>query len=154
MSEEGDGTVCPSVKELFNIEPGLEHLESLGIIKHRLGVVKGLNKAQKDGYIQGSASNLTKTLRLRHSQLVNLVKPNKAYGKELRGLIIAGEDEILIGADLSNIESRMKNHWIYPYDPEYVKEMSDPLFDSHLDTAIQGELITPEESHFYKCIII
>lgn len=150
MSEEGDGTVCPSVKELFNIEPGLEHLESLGIIKHRLGVVKGLNKAQKDGYIQGSASNLTKTLRLRHSQLVNLVKPNKAYGKELRGLIIAGEDEILIGADLSNIESRMKNHWIYPYDPEYVKEMSDPLFDSHLDTAIQGELITPEESHFYK----
>ena len=150
MSEEGDGTVCNSVKELFNIEPGLEHLESLGILKHRLGVVKGLNKNQRDGYIQGSASNLTKTLRLRHAQLVNLVKPSKAYGKELRGLIIAGENEILIGADLSNIESRMKNHWIFPYDPEYVEEMSDPLFDSHLDTAIQGNLITPEESHFYK----
>lgn len=150
MSEEGDGTVCNSVKELFSIEPGLEHLESLGIIKHRLGVVKGLNKAQKDGYIQGSASNLAKTLRFRHAQLVNLVKPSKAYGKELRGLIIAENDGILIGADLSNIESKMKNHWIFPYDPEYVKEMSDPLFDSHLDTAIQGDLITSEESHFYK----
>lgn len=150
MSEEGDGTVCPSVKELFDIEPGLEHLESLGIIKHRLGVVKGLNKAQKDGYIQGSASNLAKTLRFRHAQLVNLVKPSKAYGKELRGLIIAEDNGILIGADLSNIESRMKNHWIYPYDPGYVEEMSDPLFDSHLDTAVKGKLITEEQSHFYK----
>lgn len=150
MSENGDGTLCPSVKELFNKEPGLEHLESLGILKHRLGVVKGLNKEQRNGFIQGSASNITKTLRLRHKGLVNLVKPSKVYGKELRGLIIAGENEILIGADLSNIESRMKNHWIYPYDPEYVKEMSDPLFDSHLDTAVKGNLVTPKESHFYK----
>jgi hypothetical protein len=150
MSENGDGSLCASVKELFSIEPGLEHLESLGILKHRLGVVKGLNKDQKNGFIQGSASNLTKTLRLRHKGLVNLVKPSKAYGKELRGLIIAGENEVLIGADLSNIESRMKNHWIYPYDPEYVLEMSDPLFDSHLDTAVKGNLITIEESHFYK----
>lgn len=150
MSENSDGTVCNSVKELFEQEPGLEHLESLGILKHRLGVVKGLNKEQKNGFIQGSASNLTKTLRLRHSKLVNLVKPSKAYGKELRGLLIAGEGEILIGADLSNIESRMKNHWIYPYDPAYVEEMSDPLFDSHLDTAVKGNLITQEQSHFYK----
>lgn len=150
MSENGDGSLCASVRELFSIEPGLEHLESLGILKHRLGVVKGLNKDQKNGFIQGSASNLTKTLRLRHKGLVNLVKPSKAYGKELRGLIIAGENEVLIGADLSNIESRMKNHWIYPYDPEYVLEMSDPLFDSHLDTAVKGNLVTPEESHFYK----
>ena len=150
MSENGDGSLCASVRELFSIEPGLEHLESLGILKHRLGVVKGLNKDQKNGFIQGSASNLTKTLRLRHKGLVNLVKPSKAYGKELRGLIIAGENEVLIGADLSNIESRMKNHWIYPYDPEYVLEMSDPLFDSHLDTAVKGNLVTLEESHFYK----
>ena len=150
MSEEGDGTLCPSVKELFDQEPGLEHLEGIGILKHRIGLVKGMNTNQKNGYIQGSLSGLTMTTRIKHKFLVNLPKPSKAYGKEVRSLIIAEEGGLLIGSDLVNIESRTKNHWIYPYDPEYVKEMSGPLFDSHLDTAIQGGLITPEESHFYK----
>ena len=150
MSEEGDGTVCNSVKDLFHVEPGLEHLEGVGILKHRIGLVKGMNINQKNGYIQGSLSGLTMTTRIKHKYLVNLPKPSKAYGKEVRSLIIAEEGGLLIGSDLVNIESRTKNHWIFPYDPEYVKEMSGPLFDSHLDTAIQGGLITPEESHFYK----
>lgn len=150
MSEEGDGTLCPSIKELFSVEPGLEHLEGIGILKHRIGLVKGMNRDQRNGYIQGSLSGLTQTYRIKHKFLVNLPKPSKAYGKEIRGLIIAENKGLLIGSDLVNIESRTKNHWIYPYDPEYVKEMSGPIFDSHLDTAIQGGLITPEESHFYK----
>ena len=150
MSEKGDGTLCPSVEVLFDIEPGLKELEGLSILTHRIGVVKGLNRDQRNGYIQGSASNLTKTLRLRHSNLCNLVTPKKAYGKEIRGLIIAEEGGLLIGSDLANIESRTKNHYIYEYDPEYVEEMSDPSFDSHLDTALAGGLITKEEAIFYK----
>lgn len=150
MSEKGDGTLCPSVQALFEKEPGLKELEGLSILTHRIGVVKGLNRDQKNGYIQGSASNLTKTLRLRHANLCNLVTPKKAYGKEIRSLIIAEKDGLLIGSDLANIESRTKNHYIYDYDPEYVREMSDPLFDSHLDTAVAGGLITKEEELFYK----
>lgn len=149
MSEEGDGSLCKSVESLFDIEPGLKELEGLSILTHRIGVVKGLNRDQRGGYIQASISGLTQTLRLKHSKLVNLVKPSKAYGKEIRGLIIAEDNGLLIGSDLANIESRTKNHFIYPYDPEYVKEMSDPLFDSHLDTAYRGELITKEDLLFY-----
>jgi hypothetical protein len=149
MSEEGDGSLCTSVQALFDIEPGLKELEGLSILTHRIGVVKGLNRDQRNGYIQASISGLTQTLRLKHKFLVNMPKPSKAYGKEIRGLIIAENDGLLIGTDLANIESRTKNHYIYDYDPEYVNEMSDPLFDSHLDTALQGELISKEDLLFY-----
>lgn len=149
MSEEGDGSLCTSVQALFEVEPGLKELEGLSILTHRIGVVKGLNRDQRNGYIQASISGLTQTLRLKHKYCVNMPKPSKAYGKEIRGLIIAEEGGLLIGTDLANIESRTKNHFIYDYDPDYVEEMSNPLFDSHLDTAYQGGLITKEDLLFY-----
>jgi len=149
MSETGDGSLCPSVLKLVEKEPGIKELEGLSILNHRIGLVKGLNRDSKDGYIQATLGGLTATLRLKHKFLVNLPSFTKPYGKEIRGLIIAEENGIVIGADLSNIESRTKNHYIFDYDPEYVKELSDPLFDSHLDTALQGGLITKKQLLFY-----
>ena len=149
MSEVGDGSLCPSVLKLLEREAGIKELEGLSILNHRIGLVKGLNRDSRDGYIAATLSGLTTSLRLKHKGLVNLPALSKAYGKEIRGLIIAEEGGLVIGADLSNIESRLKNHSIFPYDPKYVEELSHPLFDSHLDTALQGELITKEQHDFY-----
>lgn len=41
------GELCPSIIELFEIQPELEALESKGVLQHRLGVLKGFLKAQK-----------------------------------------------------------------------------------------------------------
>lgn len=149
MSEEGDGTLCPSVRKLIEKEPGIKELEGLSILNHRIGLVKGLNRDSNKGYIVATLGGLTTTLRLKHKGLVNMPGFSKPYGKEIRGLITAEKDGIVIGADLSNIESRTKNHYIFKYDPDYVRELSDPLFDSHLDTALQGELITKAQHDFY-----
>src|SRR3546814_18351017 len=39
---------------------------------------------------------------------------------------------------------------MFPYDPEYVKEMSTPDFDPHLDLALSAKAVTEEEVIKYK----
>lgn len=50
---------------------------------------------------------------------------------------------------MSSLEDNTKQHFMYFYDPEYVKTMRVPGFSPHLDIGVQGEMITQEESDFY-----
>jgi DNA polymerase I-like protein with 3'-5' exonuclease and polymerase domains len=45
-----------------------------------------------------------------------------------------------------SLEDMTKRHYIYPYDPDYVEEMSDPDYDAHLDLAVQAGRITREDA--------
>lgn len=147
-----DGSVCDSIKALFDKEPRLEVLEGLSVLSHRIGLLEGLLENQIDGYIEPSLGGLTNTLRLKHVNIVNLPGVDKKYGKEIRSSLIASEGEILCGSDMSSLEDTTKQHYMYFYDPKYVMEMRTPGFDPHLDIGVLAGLIAVEESDYYKFV--
>lgn len=145
---EGDEgkELCPSVLKLADKEPGIKVLEDLTVITHRLDIFNNFLKFEQDGYLKAEASGLTNTLRFKHKNpLVNLPGVGKPWGKEIRGCLIAPEGYVQCGSDMVSLESSTKRHFMYPYDPEYVKEMSDPNFDEHLDLAKQAGEVTQED---------
>jgi len=142
--------ICESIKDLFDKEPRLEVLEGLTVLSHRIGVLEGLLNTQKNGFIEASALGFTNTLRLRHTNVVNLPGVEKKFGKEIREVFVANEGMILCGSDMSSLEDTTKQHYIYNYDPDYVNEMRTPGFDPHLDIAVLAGLMTQEESDEHK----
>ena len=148
-SINNDG-ICPSIKDLFEKEPQLEVLEGLSVLSHRIGVLEGILKNQKEGFIQASALGLTNTLRLRHTNVVNLPGVEKIYGKEVRGVFVANEGMILCGSDMSALESTTQDHYMYQYDPTYVHEKRTLGFDAHLDIAVLSGMLTKEQSDDHK----
>jgi hypothetical protein len=149
-SKEGGGEVCPSVKKLFVQEPKLEVLEGLSIISHRISIFKAFLKDQVLGRLYASCAGLTNTLRLQHAVVVNLPGFTKKYGKEVRSSIVADEECVLFGCDLSGIEDNTKRHYIFKFDPDYVREMDVPGFDPHLDIAVKAGLLTEEQVLAHK----
>jgi hypothetical protein len=128
--------LCESVKKLFDVCPDLKVLDGLSIINHRLGIVEGfLRDVDEEGYLKAQMAGFTNTLRLKHRTLVNLPGITAAYGEDIRGCLICDDDQLLCGSDLSGLEDRLKQHFIYQFDPEYVKDMMVPDFDPHLDLA-------------------
>jgi len=144
--------LCDSIVRLIQYEPALEHLREMSIVKHRLGVVNGfLKNVDEDGYVYAAVQGLTNTLRFKHKICVNLPSVRKPYGKEIRGLLTSRSSETeLCGSDMSSLEDRTKQHYMWKYDPEYVKEMMQPGFDPHCDMAIAAHLMTEVEANWYK----
>lgn len=145
--------ICPSVKKLYSIEPRLEELEQFFMIRHRHGIFKGYKeKIRKDGKVGASIGGFTKTLRMAHRKpLANLPKPSVYFGKQIREVLSVPDDSyIMIGSDISGLEDNTKQHFIYPYDPQYVEEMRVPGFDPHLDIGLLTGAITKEDIEFYN----
>jgi len=149
-SEFGAG-ICDSVKRLYDNEPSLELLDGLGVISHRISILNGfLSAVDDDGYIQAQIQGLTNTLRFKHKTAVNLPKVGKAYGDIIRGCLIAPDGYELCGSDMSSLEDRLKQHYIFPHDPDYVNEMNTPDFDPHLDLALNAGELNAEQVRKYK----
>lgn len=146
--------VCDSVKELYEIEPQLEHLNLLSLINHRISIFKGfLDTMDEEDKAAATVAGFTNTLRFKHSKpIVNLPKPGKFYGDEVRASIIAPDKAgyMLCGADMSALEDTTKQHYMYKYDPEYVIQMRVPGFDPHLDIALLANLLTLEQVEDHK----
>jgi hypothetical protein len=178
--------LCPSVERLLEQEPAIIELEGLGVIKHRLGLLKSfasvvskpmfglkykdlsdaqimeIREAAKSDQVftfNADASSFTNTLRLQHvAPIANLPKviskgKNKGGIKDgayIRGVIKAPEGYTVCGSDMASLEDRVKQHFIYPYDPEYVKEMMVEGFDPHLDLAVMGKALTEEQAQAHK----
>lgn len=145
-----DGTLCPSVLKLIKKAPELEHLNGLSIINHRISVFEGMLRDEKDSRLYQSMAGFSNTLRIRHRILVNLPKPIVPYGKEIRGCLLSDDNNILCGSDLSSLEDKTKQHYIYKYDPGYVEEMNISGFDPHLDLAIKANMLTKEQADDHK----
>lgn len=149
-SEFGAG-LCDSVKRLYDREPSLDLLDGLGVISHRIGLLNGfLTSVDENGYIQAQIQGLTNTLRFKHKTAVNLPKVGKAYGDIIRGCLIAPDGYELCGSDMSSLEDRLKQHYIFPHDPDYVNEMNTPDFDPHLDLALNAGEVNAEQVRKYK----
>lgn len=144
------GGLCPSIKDLYEKEPELEALDGLYVVRHRQSLLNGFLRDNVDGYLRARVAGFTNTLRFKHAEIVNLPKTNVAYGEMARGALIAPEGQVLCGSDMASLEDRLKQHYIYPYDPKYVEEMNVPDFDPHLDLAYQGGEVTEEEVLAYK----
>lgn len=147
--------LCPSVEKLIDREPAIEHLSGLGIIKHRLGVLKSFAKNNKGGYITAGASAFTNTLRLQHvAPVANLPKftgdMDIRDGYYIRGLIIAPDGYEICGSDMSSLEDRVKQLFLFPYDEQYVKDMMVDGFDPHLDLALSAGALTLEQVEAHK----
>lgn len=143
--------LCSSVKKLYVKEPKLEVLDGLSILTHRISVLNGfLNNVDDEGYVQAQVQGLTNTLRFKHKVVVNLPGVDKPYGSDIRGCLVAPEGYELCGSDMSSLEDRTKQHYMWPYDPDYVREMQTPDFDPHLDLAQFAGELTPLQVAMHK----
>jgi hypothetical protein len=50
---------------------------------------------------------------------------------------------------MSGLEDKIKQHYIYPHDPEYVERMMSPSYDAHLTLALFAKAITQQEYDDY-----
>lgn len=145
------GLICPSIIKLFEVEPKLKVLEGLSILTHRISILNGfLENVDEDGYIQAQVQGLTNTLRFKHKVCVNLPGVDKPYGEEIRGCLIAPDGYELLGSDMSSLEDRTKQHYMWDYDPAYVQEMMTEDFDPHIDLAEFARAMSKEDAHSFK----
>lgn len=143
--------ICPSIKRLFDVEPKLKVLEGLSILTHRISLLKGFLESVDDaGYIEAQIQGLTNTLRFKHKVVVNLPGVDKPYGVDIRGSLIAPDGYELLGSDMSSLEDRTKQHYMWDYDPEYVKEMMTDDFDPHIDIAVQAGMMSKADGDRFK----
>lgn len=146
-----EGELTESVKLLIDNNPEVAILDGLTVIQHRLSIFQGFLDSHVDGVLKAEVAGLTNTLRFKHSKpLVNLPGVNKPYGEEIRGCLIAPPGYVLCGADMVSLESTTKRHYMWPYDPDYVLEMSQPGFDEHLDLALHAGKVDSNDVELYK----
>lgn len=151
--DDGDGgkELCYSVLELAEEIPAIRRYSEYTVAKNRLGTCQGWLKALRDGkWLQARIGGFTNTLRVQHRELVNLPGIDKAYGKEIRGCLIAGKGYVLLGSDLSSLEDRVKHHFMLPHDPEYVQTMQADDFDPHILMALIAKMVSQEEFDEFK----
>lgn len=143
--------LCESVKELYTKVPALEALDGMFVVSHRISILKGfLENVDEDGYIQAKIQGFTNTLRFKHKIAVNLPGVDKPYGDIVRGCLVAPDGYELVGSDMSSLEDRCKQHYMWAYDPEYVKTQMAPDFDPHIDLAVFAGKMTEEQAIAYK----
>jgi len=148
--EHGQG-ICPSIKKLYNKEPALELLDGLSVLTHRISILKGfLEAVDEEGYVQAQIQGLTNTLRFKHKVVVNLPGVDKPYGPDIRGCLSSPDGYELVGSDMSSLEDRTKQHYMWEHDPEYVREMNTEGFDPHLDIGVLARMITQDQADAYK----
>lgn len=147
--QEGGG-LTDSVKELYEKEPNLEELDNYYVLGHRIGILNGFLRDVSGGYVKAKIAGITNTHRMQHAEVVNLPRVDRPYADAVRGSLICEDDEVQVGVDLSSLEDRLKQHFIYPFDPDYVEEMNKDDYDPHLSLAVLAGAITEEQDQNYK----
>jgi len=146
-----DGELCESVLELSEADPAVDVLDGLVVLTHRAAILKGFLDSHKGGYLKAGIAGFANTFRFKHKKpLANLPSVDKPYGKIIRGVLTCEEGEVLCGSDMISLESTTKRHYMFPYDPDYVEEMSQEGFDEHLDLAKQAGVVTQQDIDEYN----
>lgn len=147
---DGVKELCPSVLLLAEQEPAIEVLSGIGLLGHRIGVITGFIEKSVNNSLPQVLAGLTNTLRWRHQSVANLVGIDKKYGRELRSLFVKPAGKKVVGLDLTNLEVKLLQHYIWNIDNDYVKQLQDPQYDSHLALAVKANFITPEQALNHK----
>ena len=146
----GKWGLSESVKRVVERNPEVEPIDGLSVVTHRLGILNTFLEVEKDGYVMAEIQGLTNTLRFKHAVCLNLPGVASPYGELVRGCLIAPKGYELCGSDKSSLEDKVKQHYLYDYDPEYVKEMQTPGYDPHTALAVANKAITAEQEQGYK----
>tara|TARA_R110000803_G_scaffold8609_2_gene27587 strand:+ start:3099 stop:4940 length:1842 start_codon:yes stop_codon:yes gene_type:complete len=144
------GEMCESIERMVASNPELASLAELGVLGHRIGIVKGFLEAEEAGFVVAGIQGLTNTLRFKHRTCVNIPSSRKPYGSEIRALLTSRDGYELCGSDMCSLEDRTKQGYMWDYDPEYVKDMMVEGFDPHLDIAGQAGMMTEVDALKYK----
>jgi len=150
---DSDGRICSNLKQMFRDYPYLSNLENLALMQHRKGIFKSfLDSISENNTVVASIGGFTNSLRMQHRKpIVNLPKVGTYLGEEIRSLITIPNDNYLIcGSDVHSLEDSTKQHYMYFFDSEYVKQMRVPGFDPHLDIALLSGLMSEEEVELFK----
>jgi len=142
--------LCQSVLDLKDKCPDIIYLKDLSMISHRISILKGFLRDQKNGYLTASVAGLTNTLRFRHKTLVNLPKVDRPFAQAIRTSLVCHPGKILVGSDMCSLEDKTKQNYIWDYDPEYVKQMQDSTYDPHLDVCIKAGILTEDQVDQHK----
>lgn len=156
--DDNSGDLCDSVLELIEENPEVAELEDLSIVTNRISYLTGKNgnsfleSIDENDMLKAEIAGFTNTLRFKHRKpIANLPGVPKKYWEMVRSCLIApDENHVLCGSDMSGLEDNCKQHYMYFYDPDYVRELRTPGFDSHIDIAIRAKLISWDEGEFYK----
>lgn len=149
-----DKMLCPSVLNLVEKEPAIEAFDGLTVLTHRIGILKSFlsNKDENDMISQGLQA-LAVTMRWQHSVIVNLPRytgrGDIRDGKWIRECLVAGEGKKIVQSDLSGIESRTSDHYIFNINEGRVKKTQMPYFDPHTEISVFANLMTKDEEVFY-----
>ena len=82
-------------------------------IRSRRSVIEGWLDKVRNGRLHGNMWTCgTPTFRCRHEVIVNLPAVDAAWGKELRELLIADEETVVVGADSSGNQLRGLCHYV------------------------------------------
>lgn len=156
------GKLCSSVKKLADKSEGIEIYKGLTVLNHRSAILKSfLDNKDKNNFITAGIAGYTNTMRFKHRTLVNLPgvtgrhNPEEgvedyADGFHIRGCLVARDGYELCGSDVSSLEDTTKQHYMYKYDPEYVKEQQQPGYDPHLAVAVAAGILTKEQAEDHK----
>lgn len=158
-----DGSkLCKSVQVLAEKHEGVNIYRGLTVLNHRSAMLKGfLKNKDENNFIEAGIAGYTNTMRFRHKTLVNLPgvtekhKPEEGIedygdGVHIRGCLVARDGYELCGSDVSSLEDTTKQHYMYKYDPDYVREQQQPGYDPHLAVAVAAGLLTPEQVEEHK----
>lgn len=135
------------IGEMFMVKGMLQH--RLSMLRNKDGIRGMVYRTRDDGRIEAGGIPMgTPTGRYTHSGVVNIPKPSKPYGEEIRSCFYAPEGRVLIGSDAKGLEARMEAHYTFPYDDgAYAAELIDgdvhqknaELWDVSKDDAKNGK---------------
>ena len=148
--KDKEKNLCKSVLKLVEKIPELKAYEDLSVINHRRAYLESfLKNVRPDGYIEARIGGLTNTIRLKHRNLVNLIKVTAPLGQYVRPTLTCEEDEVFVGSDINSLENYTRTHFIADIEPEALKILDDPTYDSHIALGVFAELLTQDEADFF-----
>lgn len=151
QTKDKEKNLCKSIIKLSEAIPEIRELTDLSLLQHRRGYFTGFMRDKIRGNkIVADIGGFTNTLRIRHRILVNLIKPSAPYGEYVRSLLTPPEGEVMIGADVSALESITRNNFVYDIDRKFVEDQSHPFYDPHLEICEIAGLMSEAEVYFYK----
>jgi len=151
QTKDKNKDLCKSIIKLSEAIPEIRELTDLSLLQHRRGYFVGfLRDKIRGNKIVADIGGFTNTLRIRHRTLVNLIKPSAPYGEYVRSLLKPTEGEVMIGADVSALESITRNNFVYDIDRKFVEDQAHPFYDPHLEICEIAGMATSAEVYFYK----
>jgi hypothetical protein len=149
--KDKEKNLCKSIIKLAEQIPEIRELTSLSLLQHRRGYFVGfLRDKIRGNKIVADIGGLTNTLRIRHRTIVNLIKPSAPYGEYVRSLLLPPEGMVMIGADVSALESVTRNNFVYNIDRKFVEDQAHPFYDPHLEICEIAGMMSSAEVFFYK----